>query len=188
MSYDLKLVCVQDGETVDAAVQRLEDQNEESDPGPLDPVAEKNRLAVASVAAEVLPYLEPFEPDFTAVAQALGTTPEEAHREWRHVELNSTREQVPLQLTICDDHVSLTLAYWDTPEAESSIRDAVRVCGELCRRCGFVAYDPQLGREIDCEADIDAVRDGYFRVIRKLPQILADVRLSKATKPWWKFW
>jgi hypothetical protein len=51
----------------------------------------------------------------------------------------------------------------------------------------FFAYDPQLDRVVDLNADLPDVIREYGRVVAKIPEIIEQGK-SHLKRPWWKFW
>jgi hypothetical protein len=164
----------------------------ESDPGPIDPNAERHKKEIAAALVQLCPALEPFVFEYDKVAEALGCSEPEARRRFRHIEL--THREHPWQVTVHDRYLFVTLPFGDSGDAARVVFDEVAGCCSLVsERWGFQTYDPQLDKVIDWQTNGDEPLACYEATMRAAaPAILAAVKAAaksaKAAKPWWKFW
>lgn len=187
MSYDIYLFKPRDGESVDEAYERVVDEAEEEDKGPPDAEKEalKERLAKALVDAN--PELERFVFDYAAVAKSLKTTEEDALRQFRHIELNGPEDGNGIQIMIEDDSATITVPYWHEGDEASDAFDEIRRYAKVFEdEAGYIAYDPQLEKQIDFSNDLAGMTTAYTDVSSQLESIVSAI--EEKPKPWWKFW
>ena len=126
--------------------------------------------------------------DYAAVAKSLKTTEEEARRQFRHIELNTPEDGNGIQITIEDDSATITVPYWHQGEGATDAFDEIRRYARVFEtEAGYIAYDPQLEKQLDLSNDLAEMTDAYTDVSSDLESIVAAVG-ERPTKPWWKFW
>jgi hypothetical protein len=180
MSYDLQLVKVGPDERAEDVAMRDEED------GPLGPPdsqkeALKRRLSEALVAADKA--LKPFRFDHKKIAQIRKIPVEQARQDVRHIEL--TDEANGIQIVLFDDQAAITVPYWHSGETARRVFE--RILGHIriiARESGYVAFDPQLGKVIDPDADLDLMLTAYEPIVQQLKTEMAP----HTKRPWWKFW
>jgi len=175
LSYDLKFFRVPDGLAPQAAYEHFMEQEEmnvlsSSGDKPISDSAKKQMESVAATLKAWRPEFQQFQPD-----RALA---------W--IELND--EQLALQLIISPDAVDATVSYFGD-RAEEVIETLVGCSKVLTDAAGYIAYDPQLGRQVTA-SDRDEMIAQYKRIdtsiLHSVPAALPNLR--NASRPWWKFW
>src|SRR5437764_10278394 len=145
----------------------------------------KERITAALVAHD--PRLEPFEFDYSKIAEFHKISEDEACSRYEHVELNPPEGDLAIQLTVYDDHVFISIPYWyrgsKADQVFSRCSEYIRV---IRRTAGFFAYDPQTDTAFDPTRTELLDHERYEEVVRELPKIAA--KANKPDKPWWKFW
>ena len=172
MSYDLRLYPAPEGVDANAAYEQII-HREESEAVDINqwvkrvlPESSRARMqGLADALTNRWPHFEQFEP-----ASPLP---------W--IELND--EELQIQVSVYEQSASITMPYFRQRTTERM--ECLMGCLNLCREyCGYVAYDPQLGRVVTAD-DSDAIA-AVYRGIDKHYQDLAGKPPDK--KPWWKFW
>ena len=142
---------------------------------------------ITAALMEHNPRLERVKFDYTKIAESQKISVDEAHLRYQHAELNPPEGDLAVQLTVYDDHVSISIPYWyrstEANQVFSQCSDYLRV---IRRTAGFFAYDPQTDTAFDPENAEPRDHRCYEEVVSELPKIAAET--SKPDKPWWKFW
>jgi len=187
MSYDLHLFSPQAGvDLTECAVMSCEEAAEELPDHAIDTAAEdrKRRLVVALKRA--VPHLEPFRFDYAEIAKLEGISEDAARRRFRHVELNGPDDGGGVQVTLFDQHASVTVPYWHSGERAVGVFREIWTClATLEREAGLRTYDPQLEQVIRLQDDFDRVLSRYADGV---DLTLRTAGLARRKRPWWKFW
>jgi hypothetical protein len=187
MSYDIYFFKPRDAESVDEAYERVVDEAEEGGDGAAGPETEvlKERLAKALVDAGT--GLERFVFDYAEVAKSLKTTEEDARRQFRHIELNGPEDGNGIQIMIEDDFATLTVPYWHQGDEASDAFDEIHRYARIFEtEAVYIAYDPQLEKQIDFSEDFAEMTAAYTDVSSQLDSTVSAI--EEEPKPWWKFW
>ncbi len=97
------------------------------------------------------------------------------------IELNDDDLQV--QFTVYDQTASITVPYFR--ERTDELMEWIGCCLRAClKECGYVAYDPQLGRAVTID-DLYQIAQLYRSMDNALPVFAGSIQRPK---PWWKFW
>jgi hypothetical protein len=97
------------------------------------------------------------EPDYEEAAEQRDIPEDEARRRFRHVQVDNGTILIELD----EEHALLNLPCSPELDAEKLVEDALETLRILRAEARFVAYDPQLAREVDPDADRDAVLEAY---------------------------
>jgi len=189
MSYDLYLLQRVPGEDpLETAAAQLDSESEEINPGPLDPAAEARKEMLSRALMNANSSLERFQFGYAEIAASGGISEEEARIRYRHVELNGPEDGNGIQISLHDDHASITIPFWHQPPAANQAFDEIwRYLRVLQETGGFFIYDPQLDCVIDLDTDREAVINEYSGVVAKIPQMIERAE-SQTQRPWWKLW
>jgi hypothetical protein len=172
VSYDLRLFSIPVGVEPEAAYEQIihEEESETADFNDRvkRPLPDSTRAAMQQLAEAVRtrwPAFVQFQP-----ASPLP---------W--IELND--EDLQIQFAIYERTASITMAYFREPTAR--LMECIRFCLSVCQdECGYVAYDPQLGRVVGI-GDVERIAEQYRGVGKVLPGLRGD---GQKTKAWWRFW
>ena len=154
VSYDVHLFPPGGEDDLAAAYERLE-----NDVGPPDPLKEERKRRLAERLQSRHPALVETERDFGAIASEEGISEQKARWENREIELESRpvlRGQT-VQVDLFDDDARVSLESTRHIGDEQALRLAWDCLRTLVTACGFVPFDPHLGRAIDLERDFEAV-------------------------------
>jgi hypothetical protein len=194
MSYDIYLLSPE--LPVKQALAFLRSQSDQhalaeafamSNPGKPNPRKEARKNALATALQRINPELRPFAFDYTAIASMMEVSEEEARTRWRHIELNSAPKGYGTQITLYDDYVSIAVPYWHSNDrAEQALRQVWAYVDAMITLEGYVAFDPQLDRVLDTNADLPSALSQYARGYLATQQ--AAARLAKRRRPWWRVW
>ena len=163
VSYDLLLFRAVPGVgLLEAATAVMESEQDDVNPGPIDPTAEARKRALESALRALNPSLESFVFDYAEIAEMENVTEAEARRRWRHIEMNGPEDGNGIQITLDDESVSVTVPYWHRGnEARAVWSEIWMYLGALEQAGTFHTYDPQLGRIVDLKKDLEAVLVAY---------------------------
>lgn len=191
MSYDLTFLPVAADGDLARALEAMERRVEEefsgggsaAGDGPVDPILEERQRRIAADIQAHHPSLQPFVFDYEKIAELQKCSIEEARRQNRHIELNEAESVLGLQITVWDDHVSMTLPYWqELGKADAAFEVIGRIGAMLHASWSMRAFDPQLEREVVMPLDVAEMIGVYGGTIDR-------VRVPHhADRPWWKFW
>jgi hypothetical protein len=173
VSYDLYAIPVASGQSAEAAWNAKMDAEEEDWPREL---TDEEARSVDELAALLVPLgLERFEFDYAAIASTSGIDEAEARRLYRHAELNSPDDDVPVQITLDGRSAAANVPYWhDDERARRTYELIFQAFRIVTDRTGWRVFDSQLEREIDLQSDLDAVLEkhaegvGHVREIEKI--------------------
>lgn len=187
MSYDLHLFSPQAGvDLLACAVTSHEEAAEDVADGPLDTAAEDRKRRLVVALRRAVPHLEPFLFDYAEIAKLEGISEDMARRRFRHVELNGPDDGGGVQVTLFDQHASITVPYWHTGERAVGVFREIWTClATLEREAGLRTYDPQLEQVVRLEDDFDRVLCQYAHGVAFTQGSTQPIRREK---PWWKFW
>ncbi len=161
MSYDLTLLTIQPGATLEQEYESFIEACESDRP-------REKRLDQEAILAAIKEHY----PD---AARFDGE---------EYVELTVADDSQGVQFTVYGDHVGVSLPYWSTEaEAHRSASTLLGACAHLRDRFGLHAFDPQLGRELTPEQDLPDVLGAFGYGTRALRATVAGLR-----RPWWKLW
>jgi len=196
MSYDI--YCYQSDlgyPDVDEATHLTSDEDEEiiSD----DQVATIDKIAKA--LADYNPDFNRFQFDFTQIAVLQCITVEEAQRQFRHAELNTSEGALVTQIQIMGSSALITIPYWYTGNSAAMVFEKVNQYLKIIRKeAGYLVFDPQTGKAYDPEKeDIDGLflytaTTEHTNKYQESPQLQPVDGPTKSgntkPKPWWKFW
>lgn len=185
MSYDLHLFQVPPGRTA-RDVYESGELGDKHRTKVADPEKEARKRRIMDALLQHDPRLVPFEFDHTQIAKTDGIAVEEARRRYRHIELNDDETNSPIQITLFDDEVSVTIAYWHQgPQAAQTLRKVGGYLNIIVAHSGYTAYDPQLGKVIDPDRDYQDCLNAYGAGVAAIERVSQTGNLRK---PWWKFW
>jgi len=183
MSYDFTLFRPKSGVSLEDSVAALHNEQEmEAKEGkPLEPSAKGRMDALVAALLAATPDLE--VADHTA--DALG-----------YIELNRKGNQNGIQITVHANSANISVPYWHTKtEAAGVMREIFGYLKVLEKDGGFRTHDPQLGRVLDVDKDVDEALSAYSSTAEKVtsqvrarPELLSKISKYNDTKPWWKFW
>jgi len=181
MSYDFVLFRPESG-----ADPRSIGGNDEGQIGPRDPAVEalKRRVADALLAHD--PTLSEQVFDYDEVAKVNKISVAAAYEQYRYVELTDLDGGSGTQITLFDDHASVTVPYWHEDNAVGRAQLA-RVWGYidvLCDVSGYEVFDLQLDRMIT-RGTFEEVGACYAQASARIHSIIKPVRRQR---PWWQFW
>jgi hypothetical protein len=172
VSYDLRLFPVPEGVEAKVAYEHLIHQ-EETEIVDVDQWA--RRLLPETSRARMQRLADALRTRWPRFVQFEPTSP----LPW--IELND--EDLQIQVSVYEQSASITMPYFRQHATE--MMECVKCCLNVGHEhCGYVAYDPQLGRLVTAD-DADAIVHVYGGMDEALPGI-QDKALYK--KPWWKFW
>jgi hypothetical protein len=158
MSYDLTMLEVREGETVESALERAEESNR--------PAAEGDRVRRETIAA-----LLEHDPKL------------DVHETARYTELTSLDEAWPVQVTVYGDQASITIPYWHSGDAASTALAAVWQLVEIIHdRTGWILYDHQLDGQVDIAAGPGRLLGDYEHGTSFLDEVAAEVLGSEAER------
>ena len=163
MSYVIDLVRLPANVDPEVAYrQRAKEKEEELaktpgvDPGPVDPQKERGKQELARSLVSQQPSLRMAQPDFAALARHHGVDVAEAKRRFRNIELNDERHSI--QIVLFDDTAG---ASFSGSESFEDCQTAIKVLWDCLKtlraRGGFSAFDPQVGKVLNLDADFDRV-------------------------------
>ena len=185
MSYDISCFPVVPGEDPLQTYEALCERDGEQEPGPPDPEREKRKRAIADALMNKNPALEPFTFQHGEIVAIEGISVEDAQLCYRHIELNGPYDGNGIQITVFDDGVSITMPYWHKGEQAVAAVQEIWEYLRIITSFGFACYDPQLGRVLNLETDMQDVVSSYAGTVTKIDAIFSPKRQGK---PWWKFW
>lgn len=135
----------------------------------VDPEAEARKQQWMDAIVKLNPHLEPFVFNHEAIATSLGITVDEARQRWRHIELNGPDDGNGIQIILRDTHATISVPYWHSGEAgEAAMREIWGYLKLLNDIAGLAAFDPQLGRPLELDRDMDVVLRKYAQGISAL--------------------
>ena len=168
MSYDLHLFRPEFDVDPLETIERLLNENEESDeinPGLPVPGKEERKRALAQALIILNPQLEIFEFGFKELAEMESITENEARSKFRHLELNGADDGNGIQITLSDDTADITVPYWHTGDTAKQTFEEIWSYLKLLEAEGsFVTYDPQLEKILNLAADFSTVLETYEEV------------------------
>jgi len=168
MSYDLHLFKPESGVDPLEAIERLFEDDEESEEinvGAPVPEKELRKRALAQVLINLKPKLEVFEFGFKELAETDGITEDEAREKYRHLELNGAEDGNGIQITLLDDTADITVPYWHKGDAaKETFQEIWSYLTLLEKEGGFVTYDPQLEKILNLSADLPLAIETYESV------------------------
>ena len=110
-------------------------------PGPPNADADARKQKLTRTLLAENPALEPFEFGYAEIARIGGISEDEARVQYRHVELNGPENGNGIQITLYDDHASITIPYWHQPDAARLVFEGVwRYLRVVCASGGFFVY------------------------------------------------
>lgn len=189
MSYDIYLFKSRDGESVEDAYERVVEGEGGEGPGTPEADALKERLASALIGSGT--GLERAMFDYAAIASMQKISEEEARTQFRHIELNSPEDGNGVQTTIEDESASILIPYWHQgDDAREVFEEVWQYLKVFEKEAGYLAYDPQLEKQLDLSNDMAEAVAVYSGVISAIPSKIAETDSASAegSKPWWKFW
>jgi hypothetical protein len=137
---------------------------------------------------------EIFQFDYSEIAKSIKTTIVEAKKKFQHIELNKTEpDKSGIQITIYSNYVTITIPFWHRNEiAEKHINEIMELIGIIKNESGYIAYDPQIEKEIDENHAIikREILDLYNSTTNNLNEdvgIKNEFKVNKYKK-WWEFW
>ena len=145
--------------------------------GPFDAHKEelKRKLAAGLMARNSQLRLAEFP--FQHIAHFEGISLEDAHRKYRHVELNSSDGGHGIQIILGDDEASATIPFWHASDKSSAAFKEFWECLELiCRETGRLICEPVSGRKYQPPEGAALLRDQYQALARQLrePAVLSE--------------
>jgi hypothetical protein len=191
MSYDIRLVKPRPNE--DPLVTAHAEADEDFRLLPPDPDKEMLKRRVASALIAVNPLLQPFKPDFEAIAKSQKISVDEAKSQYRHIELNGSDDGNGIQILLFDDEAAISVPYWhDGTKAEATFREIWDYLRIIQRETGYAAYDPQLGAILDLSKGYTKALPVYAHarktVVEQMPAIVLEMERHQQQKKWWQFW
>jgi hypothetical protein len=186
MSYDLHLFPPEPGiDLAESARASLERDLEDEVDTPVDPAAEERKRRLTAALQSAVPHLEPFRFDHAEIARVHGISEEQARRSYRHVELNGS-DEVGVQVTLFEDHVTITVPYWHVADrAVQAFREIWACLETLEREAGLRTFDAQLDDVVELDRDFETLLAKYAEGV-EFTRTLSEP--SRRKKPWWKFW
>jgi hypothetical protein len=187
MSYDLWSFPVPSGEDPLEMVQRFMEAEEDAEVLDPDPAKEARKRILAERIVAGNPKMEPFVLQYEQIAEMQKITVAEAKRKYRYIELDCGEGGNGVQVTLHDDHATVTVPYWHQgAQAEAVFTEIWGYLRVLHEEGDCLTYDPQLERMLDLGKDFTEVLKRYVGVARQVKA--SSPEIPKATKPWWKFW
>ena len=146
MSYDI--YCYQSDlgyPDVDEATRLTSDEDEEIVID--DHVAKIDEIAKA--LADYNPDFNRFQFDYTQIAVLHCITVEEAQRQFRHAELNTSEGALVTQIQIMGSSALITIPYWYTGKSAAMVFEKVNQYLKIIRKeAGYLVFDPQTGKHM----------------------------------------
>jgi hypothetical protein len=140
------------------------------------------RLSGETDAEEIAP--DPFE--IRRIGQVLETAVPRLQRSDAPKGWMLTHPGSGAQIRMSGDEFGITAPpTFSAATARTTWTDLMEVLRTL-RNEGYVAYDPQLGRILDPDEDLQAVLSAY--VGSQQTQTPAATAVKAESKPWWKVW
>lgn len=161
------------------------------DPGPSKAAAEVTNGRIATALATLDPTLEVFAFKHEELARLAEITLEEARRRWRHYEIASPNEGTGIQVVLHDDWATVSVPYLHSgPAAESVLATTWEYTRVVASMGSYFAFDRQIGRFLDFEADYDTFFAAYTAAEGETSELMASVAMSGVRRPkvWWRFW
>jgi hypothetical protein len=172
------------GEANEAALEAVLARESAADMStPLDPAKEARKRSIASAIATEAEGFDIIEHDYAEVAEEQDLTEEEARRRLRHVRCDNGTLLVEVE----DEHTRIQIPYASSLVGEELAADVFEVLRLLNVEARLVPYDPQLGRELDLDADRDAFLEEFRRRVERARREGAEERVDDRPKPrWWQ--
>ncbi len=176
MSYDLNFFHVPQGMNPLTAYNGQTEEREHKllvrpcgsgSSGSIDPSKEVAKRRLADLLIMRYPEFEIFQYDYREIAKMKSIDESEARRRYRDIQLTHPSG---LQIVLFDDTAAVTIPYW--PNATSSLSTAWEHLKTLATEGEFSVHDPQLGRILNLDTDLDIFRNTFSRMTRIVGQKL----------------
>ena len=188
MSYDLYCYKSKIGRPdEEEASSIIDDDSDKWTKKERDPAA---KLAIVKALTAYNPRLEAFDFDYGEIAKLSATTIGQAKDKFDHIELNPPEDDLAIQVTVYDNHVSFSIPYWYQGEKAKQLFGQLRAYIKIIRdTAGYFIYDPQAGEVFDpAEKEFDGLNT-YLSVSGHLDEWVNSTNaVQNSKKPWWKFW
>ena len=186
MSYEFMSFSPVSGEDPKTTKDRLTEQQEmeakATDPAPQ---VEARMKMLADAIMSCNPQITPFALQHDQIAELEHIIIEEANNKFRYIELNSPDEGNGIQITLQDDHATITVPYWHQGEKANAVfKEIWKYLRIFQDKGGYITHDPQLERIIDLDHDFKAAISQYENVSQQVNEPFS----AKTKKPWWRFW
>ena len=163
----------------------------EADPGTIEPAAEVAKQRIATALTTLDPTLQVFPFKHEDLARFAEITVEEAQRRWRHYEIAAPSEGTGVQIVLHDAWATVGVPFLhDGPAAEAVLAKTWEYIRVVASMGNYYAFDRQLGRFLDFEADYEAFFAAYIAGEGETSELMASVAMSGVRRPkaWWRFW
>jgi hypothetical protein len=138
MSYDIRLLLVNDGESVRDVAYR-----DVTGDGHCTPEERSRNLKVVEALEAAFPNLDRFESD-------------------RHFELTDVKDNTGLQVSLYSSSGAITLPYWHESNVDEVLKRVDSVLRIVLENSAFVAFDPQTGQQLCADGGLGkAVKHAY---------------------------
>lgn len=111
-------------------------------------------------------------------------------KRFHHIEVNSSDNDLPVRLTIYNNHVYINFPYLHSgTKARRLLEEIKKYIIIINETAGYFVFDPQLGEVYNPEVTMPHLFKTYEKS-RQLVNVFAKENnfQTPLKKPWWKFW
>lgn len=185
MSYEIYCYKSQSGipdlEEAEEAIEVSDEQEVVSDP--------QTTLKIAKALMDFDPQLKSAEFNYNEIVDLLRNSAEESRVSFDHIELNTSNNELTLQIYIFDNNVAISAPYWYTGDKANKIFTSIYNYTKIIRQtAGYFVYDPQTEQVFDPLTHNMFEIDAYQNVTEQLGNSGNELVQNSDKKPWWKFW
>ena len=152
---------------------------------PPDERKESQKRQLADTLLARLPSLQLYQFPYHQIACFERISIEQARCRHRHLELNSPEGGHGIQIILRDDEASVSVPFWhETAKAVAAFHEVWACLETICKQADYLAYDAQLGRMVEIEADAEAALACYIGTLCHLREEHSNgAAPGKVTRP-----